>query len=304
MSENKDVQTNSSGKIDRREFLKLGGLSLASLLVPAIVSGKKEGALRNAKNIETPHSTFYPLYERHDRPLEAKDIEKLLPLDIFFYELQAKSRTINLTKPATLAHFEIQYSTNPNDKQRLIPQTHLDLLKNNLSLISFEGFKYTESVSKELEKHHPDSIPDALLARAQKGRFNYDTSKVNKIFEEMVANPDSKDNFIFFRNLVMARKLQFLGEMVFTTVKRKARIGFKLGNSHEGIENHLELGKQDTLSRITKYPKEFLSKIVELNGGLDDFCSAILLSPKGNEFEKTILRDNQLKENLQKKLSG
>lgn len=107
---------------------------------------------------------------------------------------------------------------------------------------------------------------------------------------------------ILFRNILMARKLQFLGETLSKYEKRKTNIAYNVGKMHGGIEDFLKLGKEFTLYILEKFPKEPIKNIIDRNGGLDSFCSNIVMNPGYFSSSKQVIVDQELKTLLQKKL--
>lgn len=68
---------------------------------------------------------------------------------------------------------------------------------------------------------------------------------------------------------------------------RKPRIAFNVGAAHSGIEDFLVAGHEFTSWLIAQYPKPILWRIIEENGGIDNFCSArILTLPDGIKAEE------------------
>lgn len=109
-----------------------------------------------------------------------------------------------------------------------------------------------------------------------------------------------EDPLIFFRNIMFARKLQFLGEVASKEKGQKAQIAYNVGKGHVGIEDFLHIGKDWTLAFLNIFPKPYLKAVVDENGGLENFCSNALFDPNAQNPTKTILVDQELKAFLNK----
>ncbi len=107
---------------------------------------------------------------------------------------------------------------------------------------------------------------------------------------------------IFFRNIMLARKLQFLGEVASKEKGQKAQITYNVGKAHAGIEDFLYIGKDWTLAFLNMTSNSYLKAIIDANGGLENFCSNVLFDPNAQNPTKTILVDQELKSFLEKKL--
>lgn len=102
---------------------------------------------------------------------------------------------------------------------------------------------------------------------------------------------------VFYRNLLMARKLQFLAETLSEKYKvRKPAISFLVGEGHLGIKDLLVLGRDFTLEGLNIYPKSLIKQAIEDNGGMNPFCSTVVISASDNS--RVILKDEVLKKFL------
>ena len=109
-----------------------------------------------------------------------------------------------------------------------------------------------------------------------------------------------EDPLIFFRNIMFARKLQFLGEVASKEKGQKAQISYNVGKGHAGIEDFLHIGKDWTLAFLNIFPKPYLKAVIDTNGGLENFCSNVLFDPNAQNPTKTVLVDQELKSFLNK----
>jgi len=289
--------------------MKVTGLLLAATQVPRFLIGKEAIEKTGVKSLETEKAFFFPLYERHDKPLSSKEIEKLPGVDVFLYEYQIRSGYLASMDSTEVLNQEVQFDVSDKSRRPLIPEGHVEALLGHKASISFEGFLYSDDIKGELAKHRTIDIAEQAEKLVDELNTDPNLEKVqiarqlaSKV-ERLVNNPDSKENFIFFRNVMIARRLQFLAEAFSELRKRKAQIGFSVGRSHEGIEDLLTLGDQSVLTIIESYPPEFLEKLVNINGGIDAFCSTTVLTPLKDNPMKIELLDRDLKELLESKLS-
>jgi len=118
----------------------------------------------------------------------------------------------------------------------------------------------------------------------------------------MVTHAHPEQLLILFRNILMARKLQFLGGHLSKNEERKAKIAYNVGKLHSGIEDFLNLGKEFTLYVLEKFPNKPLREIIDKNGGIESFCSVIIINPDKKLPAKQVVIDQELKGLLQKKL--
>lgn len=124
------------------------------------------------------------------------------------------------------------------------------------------------------------------------------------------ANAHPEDLMVFMRNIFMARKFEFLAEQLPTLrqLDRKPKISYNVGAAHAGIEDLLHLGPNLTISLLNIYPKELLINIVEYNGGLDSFCSSVVIPVRENVITKndakTTLLDEKLRDYLFRRLQA
>lgn len=111
------------------------------------------------------------------------------------------------------------------------------------------------------------------------------------------------DSIIFFRNIMFARRLQFLGEAVSKEKEQKARIAYNVGKMHAGIEDFLQMGREWTLAFLNIIPNQYLQEVIDANGGLENFCTTVLFDPNTQNPTKTVLKDNELEIFLDRKLN-
>lgn len=122
----------------------------------------------------------------------------------------------------------------------------------------------------------------------------------------------------FFRNLLMVDKLSTVGEEIKQRTGKTPRIAFQVQGGHSGIEDFLMLGPDFCRTLILAYPKGILRHVVNLNNGIEDFCTARLLRlPKdlgtgGKEKDAELIKsttertvvDQKLERELETKLKA
>ena len=145
----------------------------------------------------------------------------------------------------------------------------------------------------------------AFLAIGSIGKTEVKESALERVMIKahgLLSHAHPENSLIFFRNIMFARKLQFLGEVASKEKGRKAQITYNVGKGHAGIEDFLFIGKDWTLNFLNIMPNQFLKGIIDTNGGLENFCSNVLIDPKAQNPIKTILIDQELRAFLVKKL--
>lgn len=128
--------------------------------------------------------------------------------------------------------------------------------------------------------------------------------RANAILEHL--HPENL--IIFFRNIIMARKLQTLAKHKIKESKSRPNIGYVVGAGHAGIEDLLVLGEEFTLLLLSIYPDKLLKNIVDHNGGIDAFSKTvitpIMVDWSNNIYATatTTIIDNELKLYLENRL--
>lgn len=134
MTDNISESTPGSG-FSRRQFLKTGSM-LAMALAFTRRKEKKESS--EIVKIETTSGNFYPIYERHDSPLEGEELEEMPRVDLIFYESAlTASKDLQALSPEEIVN---KRTRRTDDRAYLIPRDHLPVIRRNNSLISLEGF--------------------------------------------------------------------------------------------------------------------------------------------------------------------
>lgn len=122
----------------------------------------------------------------------------------------------------------------------------------------------------------------------------------------LVGNLHPEQISIFFRNLVMSRKLQTLAKHYSTKYDRRPNISFLAGFEHGGIKDLLTLGENVTMAGFNLYSSGFLKEVVEANGGVNAFCSTLVIPVKevlvDKKESKAFVLDQELKEYLETRL--
>ena len=103
--------------------------------------------------------------------------------------------------------------------------------------------------------------------------------------------------------LLIAEKLPKFKEII----TDKPQLAYQMGLSHAGSEDILELlgsGRDFICWFISRYPKEFLKEIIDHNGGLEAFCTTVVIPVKANLEADQNLKHTILDEKLKEYLSG
>lgn len=115
-----------------------------------------------------------------------------------------------------------------------------------------------------------------------------------------------EDLTVFFRNIIMARKLTTIAKEEKVRLEEKPVVAFNVGLGHAGVEEILKQKEGFSLYCLSLYPTELLRQIVEANGGIDTFCSTVIFPARETVREgtdtKKILVDRELKEYLEERL--
>lgn len=85
-------------------------------------------------------------------------------------------------------------------------------------------------------------------------------------------NLHPEDPVGFFRSALMALKLMTVASEIDRPI-----IAFQTEGSHSNIEDFLQLGPELTRQIILDHDRDFLSEMVNYNGGIEKFCTSRLL---------------------------
>lgn len=123
-----------------------------------------------------------------------------------------------------------------------------------------------------------------------------------------------ENTLVFFRNALMALKMNQVAQELSKDKSRKVKIGFIVGAGHSGIEDFLLAGPDFCRALTLAHPKEFLNSAVQEVGGVDNFSSAILFElpehftdedlekgSRNDEIKITRITDEKLINGLAKK---
>lgn len=129
--------------------------------------------------------------------------------------------------------------------------------------------------------------------------------------ESLTTQVHPEFNLVFFRNLIMARRLQAIKELFPQSIRDVDRqkgsptsVAFNVGAMHSGIEDWLTLGPDIVKFMIELTPNGIWKQMVEINGGSDSMSTMPLVLNNGILGSKVIrLKDNWLQETIDKKIS-
>lgn len=325
---------------------------------------------KGLEGVRTGNGTFIPLYERHDRGIDTRDIPH--DTDVYFREV---TKTDPTTGQQTLMDEKAgdilnglrdAYVGTPLETHdiRVFPREVLDTLSDieaeimvgdisvgryytvdtlralTITYCSAGGFAALLSFLSARHMNSADISRRKFLQLAGWAMFLWGSPQIyGKAIAYIVPGMDSKQNAEkrivarilgmssdfhpentgeFFRNVVMADKMLHVASNT-ESVKgnNPLHLAFQVEAMHSGIEDFLQLGPDACRAVILAHPKEFIREVVDMNGGIEKFCtSRIFRLPKGahtlNEnmtdvidgysTERKIV-DTKLKQSLEKKLS-
>ena len=110
---------------------------------------------------------------------------------------------------------------------------------------------------------------------------------------------------VFFRNALKADKLLTVATEYKNRTGEKPKVAFNVGAGHSGIEDFLQAGSNVCRGIILAHPRNFLDLVVEVNGGVEDFSSARLLTLPANlkANEPYEIRTSKLKQMTERKVT-
>lgn len=165
----------------------------------------------------------------------------------------------------------------------------------------------TESILDISERYYPNTEDKQSLKRIIR--------RINGL--QSLTHPE--DTLVFYRNVMMARRLTLLGQKLPETkqIEKKPSISYQVGAAHSGIEDFIRLenlGDGFSLAMLEIYPKEFLEDIVRINGNpvdslenqIQTFSSTVIIPVKenleGDEDIKHVVVDEKLRDYLKARL--
>jgi hypothetical protein len=101
-----------------------------------------------------------------------------------------------------------------------------------------------------------------------------------------------------FRNLLWTNKMFTLADFVSAEKGSFGNIGFNVGLLHTGVEDLLRAGPQLSRLLLISYPHEYLKHVVEINGGIENFCSSRFIT-FSKDFKKEDFRDKTKRHRVQ-----
>lgn len=282
--------------LSRRNFIKYGALTAAGGLLV------REGKQISQEEIQTKEGIFYPLYDIHILDLNEEKIppganmlfmeymstpslgpeflvnglyqrERLLT-DKALRKLSTQSTEVilgdidpglhnesfDIMTGEFLAGASLLYATIADDMLGKTTQVHSSRRK-FLKGAAKVGVAWALSPSVSLTTILITSWPDSLVQR------------IGARIGGLASHLHPEDIYVFFRSFVMAEKLLVAAEDYKTRIGVKPKTAYRVGAGHGNIEDFLQAGQDFCRALILAHPKEFLEKVVELNGGPEKFCS-------------------------------
>jgi len=134
--------------------------------------------------------------------------------------------------------------------------------------------------------------------------------KVQRL-QQLTTQMHPEFNIVFFRNLIMARRLQAINEFFPQSIRDTDRqsgsptsVAFNVGAMHNGIEDWLILGPSIVKFALELSPKSVWREIGEINGSSETIATMPLVLNNGIMGSKVIrLKDSWLQSTINKKTS-
>lgn len=112
--------------------------------------------------------------------------------------------------------------------------------------------------------------------------------RVIQRLETLVGTLEPEDHITFFRSIVMVDKILTVAESMQRETGRKPKIAFHVGAGHSIMEDMLLAGHDFSRFLLSLYPEDFLREVAEVNGGLENFCSARVFTLNQNVTEENV----------------
>lgn len=300
----------------------------------------------NVEKIETENAIYYPFYESHDKSPDlafamenwdvkpvahfyevitgsASDFQKISPIQLLLMESGTPSSMgINrefgpIISDSTLV-FDILNRISVSFEGANLPDKFLNFSYDSqffeqvgtvFAAFGINAYLVGNIVEGKKEENTPavyaGSAASALALIWSFGPKAAETAQSWNAYKNLM-NLHPEFTVIFFRNILMARRLQTLGKYysaLSPNKDEKPGISFSAGLGHKGIADILKMGDKATLSGLNIYPTPVLREIVDANGGIDAFSSVMVIPVKEVMFDhkeatKTVL-DRELKAYLE-----
>lgn len=112
--------------------------------------------------------------------------------------------------------------------------------------------------------------------------------RVIQRLETLVGTLVPEDHLTFFRSIVMVDKILTVAENIQRETGRKPKIAFHVGAGHSIMEDILLAGHDFSRFLLSLYPEDFLREVEEVNGGLENFCSARVFTLNQNVTQEDV----------------
>lgn len=329
--------------ITRRTVLKLGVFGGGAAVGAGIIQNERE----KENGIVTRNATFVPFYELHDRGVDSKS----LPSDLKVYFREFSSPDLFTDTPQELLNSRAfspfvrgGIKVISDDILLKLSQTQTEIMLGDIFLgarslveIPIQVVEFMGGIGAVVFGIKKDKKPlttrrkflkkaaivggawaalPAMSSQASTLAGELQEGAIRRIairFNGIVSDFHPEVMTLFFRNAVVADKLLTIaGELKLDSPDKFA---YHVGVGHGGIEDFLEAGRDFCRNLILAYPKDWLSEIVELNGGPKNFSSARLLrlpedltredlktGNKLNDSSDRIVVDTELQKGLEQKI--
>lgn len=330
----------------RRRLIKAGLMGVAGIGATAVVGHE---VAKETKGIGTDVGTFIPIYERHDETIPVERIPK--DADILFKEIVYSDVPIFEPPLSSIIHSlkternwdkgeELLKYLAENGTEFMVGDVYTSFesgkgLLSKAELIAGAEALYLFFITREKPSEQSDkkisrrkflrgtaaaaagwTLLPLATNRTVAGAYSITKNEAaRRVFSRLDAainhlHPEGLD--IFFRNLVMADKLLTVAEDFRSRFGKKPKIAFYFGGGHAGIEDFIIAERNFCRGLITSYPSWILKKIVDANGGIEDFSSTrIFHLPRdidvydidGQSVAERKVTDLELKRELEAKLT-
>lgn len=308
--------------ITRRDFLKKAGTFAAVGAVAGAAGLIIDNEINKDGIVRVNEGNFIPLYENHVVGIAPEDIPQ--SIDALFKE------SGNIVADDIESQLGMGYKTDIGKTMEILagnkaPVILGDIRPTNSYLLNVGLFVLTyaaefwiglRSASKILHTRRK-VLKLALGAAALFGLSNFTAlpalisrpilpsdwnRKLSRIYG-ITSHMHPEQPALFLRNALMADKLLLTGAYLKEKLGRQPNVAFQVGLAHSGIEDFLQAGQEACRKAIALYPKPYLNYVIKINGGAEDFSSALLAYPKVTDenqytFDLVKITDQKLLESL------
>lgn len=273
--------------LSRRDFLKLlltggGGLAAAALVPDITRKILVEDIDYGVKEIRTADGSFYIFFENHTaRPEYSLELDKrgLVP-DVHFVEMSLNQEVVDFqNSDATDVLYWASYGKGGESFGPFLDAQTIYSFSQNKVLVAYEGMKGIDDegfVNGLVD--FSKGIVDGVSILADKTLNNLGLQDEVESISQFIAEIKTEDYANSFRSLMVALKLKTLAKYYKNVLDRESKISVSMGKVHEShLLEYLEDSNFDFRQKLNKIPDALLWKYIALNGGVDTFCSTLVI---------------------------